>query len=175
MKKEEAPKFKRIDFKSGKFIANGKTYYIQDKLSIARHIQYEHQAPQVMYGMSTTRTQQSFTEIYNALGTGNSVMGSVQKAMEICINQLFALKSYDERPVPLVYRFCALFVNRADEDVTKWDENIAMDKINDWTKEGLVREDFFFLCMNAIAGFESNYRALWENPNVNKIDSESKE
>ena len=48
---------------------------------------------------------------------------------------------------------CALFIVGEDEDLTKWDEQEQMKKIDDWNSEGYDVNSFFRLAANLVTGF----------------------
>ena len=53
--------------------------------------------------------------------------------------------------------FCTLFINREDEDITVWDERLAMAKIEDWKKAGLSMSLFFSFTKTALPQYKKIY------------------
>lgn len=50
-------------------------------------------------------------------------------------------------------QICTIFILREGEDATRWDANLALQKIEDWKNEGYDVFDFFLL----VAGISSSY------------------
>ncbi len=59
-----------------------------------------------------------------------------------------------EHPMLLL---CSIFIVRENEDLSKWDETIALEKIADWKAECLAVEDFFALAFSSVRGFTAHY------------------
>jgi len=49
-------------------------------------------------------------------------------------------------------QICALFLNRADEDVKVWNEAVINEKIDDWLSAGVDYQDFFQLAVRLVPG-----------------------
>jgi len=148
---------KRLDFKQSKFIANGKTYYIEyDQMTITRFQEYERLGVEMGFGVQYQDLYKTLSDIYTTLTTGNSILEAHNKAATIALNQMSAIKDQGEKRVPQQVLFCTLFINEKGEDLTTWSYSAAMDKIEDWKKEGIAAIDFFTLAANMLSGFQES-------------------
>lgn len=154
---------KRIDLSKDRFTANGKTYYMQpDQLTIERYQEYERLGLEMGFGVSYRDIYQTLAEAYKVLTTGNSIMESHRKASDLLVNQMAAIKDQGETRIPSHVVFCTLFCNTPGEDLTKWSEQLANDKIEDWKAEGLSAFDFFQLAASSLIGFNESLRLISE-------------
>ena len=48
---------------------------------------------------------------------------------------------------PSAYYICTLFITRENEDLSKWDFELADKKIDDWVAENIRAVDFFGLAL----------------------------
>lgn len=158
---------KRIDIKSGVFEANGHIYKVQvDQITISRFEIYEKLALEIGISATFEDLFNSVKSIYDKLTTCEIPMKGNHESSVIAMNLLHGLKKYGDGEPHQVLRFCTLFINREGEDLTKWDEHMAKDKITDWEKEGIAMADFFLLATGAIRGFTSAFKAIDEIPNL---------
>jgi len=138
---------KKIELKE--FTANGVNYKVIDKLSIERWKAYQKMAPRLAYGLS-------FEELYENL---NRLYGHLNKqkfadAAVVCHNMMNGIHGIeDEKRIEPALLICALMIVRENEDLSKWDIDLARQKIDDWTKEGLAVDDFFMVALNTLKGF----------------------
>lgn len=162
-------KAKRINVKKGSFVANGKTYLIQpDEITISRYETYEKVALQVGWGYSFEDMFEAVKKMYHFATTGESPLKALHEIAIICMNLLNGVKDYEEREHPLILRFCTLFINQEGEDLTKWSETLALDKIMDWQKEGIAMTDFFLCSTLAIRGFLDAYPEAQKIKKINQ-------
>lgn len=144
---------KRINFKSGQFEANGKIYYIQiDKLSYARYQIFEQMSIGFTFGVNFSDIFSVFHKIYNEATSGDSALTALHNVANLSYNQMKAIEDQGEDLIPNAIRVCALVCNTEDEDLTSWDESILKRKSEDFKKEGIAMNDFFFLANNVIEG-----------------------
>lgn len=159
--KEEKETFinepRAISLKDRSFEANGKKYWIADKISIDRWKQYEKLQPRLTYGVTFKQMQANLTRAFSLLNKPNPeplnagiILHNILKGIE---------NADDEKNVPAGLLMCTLVMNRDGEDVGVYDEAIAYDKIDDWKKEGLDILSFFAWAMNSIEGFRETYTA----------------
>lgn len=131
------------------FTANGRKYLIQEKITPERYKEYEKLVPKLTFGLS-------FQEVYAGL----------MKAYDHCNKQRFldcgitlhnlmnGIKNIDdENRVHPAMMMAALFILRDDEDPTKYEEKLMLDKIADWQAEGFDMWSFFRLSLSSIRGF----------------------
>lgn len=131
------------------FMANGRKYKMIDKLAIERWIQYEKLQPRITFGVG-------FEELFSNLGKAYAALDKQKfaDAAVIIHNTMNGIKNFnDERRAHPALLMAGLFIVREDEDVTKYDEVLMLEKIEDWQKEGLNMLDFFHLSRSAIRGF----------------------
>src|SRR5690606_6843907 len=95
---------------------------------------------------------------YKSLTSGNNLLKAHKDACEQLINGMKGIdKLTDEPDEHETLLFCTLFVVRKDEDLSIWDERLAVEKIADWSKEGLPMTLFFSLAKSAIIQYQENY------------------
>jgi hypothetical protein len=139
---------KELDIEKTQFDANGVTYYVKPSLSIERFKWYEKYQINFGYG-------RSFEEIHNALKKSIDLAnkGKGVEAWNIIYNLYeSAGKELDKRAHQAFY-LCALFICTENEDLTKWDETIAEEKIKNWNAEGISSNSFFRVAANLVIGF----------------------
>ena len=72
-----------------------------------------------------------------------------------------------------IFQLCALFINREDEDINVYDEQIMNDKIEDWKKEGYAATNFFRLAFNLVPNFIPTFQEV-SGDTSKKAESEKK-
>ena len=155
----EGPQIKQIDMSTAKFKANGTQYYIQSRLSTARYVEYLKLSNEITFNTDFEGIYTTLSKIYEVLAHGNDILDALKKAGELAYNQINAIVDFTNRDHPTVLRFCALFINGEDEDISKYDDRIIDQKIEDWTEEGLAIDDFFYLAANFIPSFRDTFRS----------------
>lgn len=144
-----------VDLKEKTFVANGKRYVITDKISIERWKQYEKLQLRLTYGVSFDELNNNIKKAFALLNKPNP---EPLNAGIILHNIMNGIKDADdEKRVPPGLLMCTLVMNTEDEDVSVYNEQIAMDKINDWREEGLDILTFFSWALNSIKGFRGTY------------------
>lgn len=140
---------KTIDSKTKSFVANGKTYTVSDKISVDRFKQYEKLVPLLTFGLG-------FEQIFSNLKTAYEALNKQKNADAAVIihNVMNGISSVEDskRAHPALL-MASLVINREDEDAREYNEEIALDKISDWQKEGLDMMGFFDLSLSSIQGF----------------------
>jgi hypothetical protein len=145
---------KRIDLQSGVFEANGKTYTIEQYLSIERYCEHQILEKELAYPMTFKKTWDKLMDIKNHLNKLRFVEASVA-----LMDLLRGWQKIEERE-PTVLKICALFCNTEDEDRTIFTKDLYTAKIQDWKKEGYAVNDFFWLASNMVAGLVECYKGL---------------
>lgn len=146
---------KSIDIKSRVFMANGNKYYIAEKISIDRWKQYEKLVPRLTFGVDFKELFANILKAYNFL---NQPKPEPLSAGIILYNIMEGIKNAeDAERVPPGLIMCALVMNREGENVGVYDEQLALEKINDWRAEGLDILSFFAWALNSINGFRETY------------------
>jgi len=148
----------QISIKDRVFIANGKKYYIADKICIDRWKEYEKLQIRLTFGIG-------FLEIFSNLTAAFELLNKQKFAQAAVVihNVLSGIKDAEtpER-MPDALMMCALVMNREGEDVKVYDEQVALDKIEDWRAEGLDMLSFFAWALNSINGFKQTYISFIE-------------
>lgn len=142
------PEAKTLSFK-----ANGKTYVIEKKISIARKIECDKLIIEVTGGGNMGENFSDWKKVYELCND--------KKFADIAVlahNRMEGVKKWQERHDP-VLALCALFINEADEDRRIISDEIIKAKIKDWDAEGI--EYAFFLTM--AKGLLKNLTESWEN------------
>lgn len=150
----------RIDFTTGKFKANGHDYYISNVIPVGRDLIYTKLVPQLAFGTDFAGIMGFARDIYNHATTGESPLGALHKIATSAINFMDAVKNIGENGYPLYYHMAAIFINRVGEDPTILTEEMINEKIQDWEKEGIPREDFFLLAISSIKGLSQTWQEL---------------
>jgi hypothetical protein len=140
-------KLKKIDFGSGKFEANGKTYYLETKLTSSRYCEYQILQRELAMGMTIKEIYDGFSDMRKLLNQTRFVDSAVfvDKILTHC------LKLKEKEPIML--KICTLFVNTEDEDRTTWDNDLTVKKLEDWKREGIDVECFFRIALTLVSGF----------------------
>jgi hypothetical protein len=150
----EAPKQKRIDIPSGVIPAGGDTFYIQYTLSTTRFVEYLKRLPRLTFGVTFKQMYNSLADIHRMLSNGNDLLGAIAGGREKSINQMSAIKRFDEHEILDVIDLVALFVNRPGEAIDKFDEPSHHEKCLILQNEGYDHQDFFLLLTKLIDGLQ---------------------
>ena len=147
-KEQETNDLKKLDFTVSEFMANGKKYFVKQSLSVERFRWFEKY--QVDFGFG--RSYKSIADaLKKAVDFGNKGKGI--EAWNIVLNLIMAIGDGLEKRTNNAMMICALFIVTEDEDLTKWDEQMQLEKINDWNTEGYDVNSFFQLAANLVTGF----------------------
>ena len=139
---------KQIDLNATQFQANGKTYVVKDSLSVERYRWFEKY--QIDFGLG-----RSFKSVADTLKKSRELFnkGKTVEALYLNYNLEMAISQGLEKRTNDAMMLCALFIVTEDEDLTKWDEQEQMKKIDDWNSEGYEVNSFFRLAANLVTGF----------------------
>lgn len=159
------PKQKVLDINSGRVQVGSETYYIQYSLSTNRYVEYLKRIPKLTFNTTFPGLYKTMSDIYMLASTGNDMIYAIGQIRELSINQLNAIKRFDDTEIPDVIDFCALFINREGEDVSKFDVSIHESKKQALAQEGYDISGFFQLQVNLIEGFSKAYREIQSLPN----------
>ncbi len=135
---------KELDF-NNPFIANGRTYRVKTRLSVARWIQFEIAQIELAHGVSFADMIKNWQTAYD--------LANKMKLADIAVlahNQLTSIATRLEDRTHPVLKICSLFVNYDGEDEIHWDEDLVKEKQNDWTEEGYSMQDFFQLAYQLV-------------------------
>jgi len=134
------------------FMANGKEYFIEDSLSIDRWIYMNELVIQLGFGVEYEEMQQNWFSVID--------MAEKQKFASIVImahNQVNGISKIYNRE-PMILKFCALFMNTADEERGTITEDVISIKIEDWKKEGLGIDGFLEFSLLKVKGLAESFQ-----------------
>lgn len=145
---------KRLDPNANSFHANGHKYLIHGSLSIARYREFERL--QVIAGFGADY-QTLYQRVSKAYGEINQM-----KAADAAVTLNSVLEGLN-RPLsgqePPMLMLCSLFIAREEEELSRWTESEAIEKIRDWELEGYDTGDFFNLALRSVRLFHNAYAA----------------
>ena len=136
------------ELKESVFTANGNKYYIQKSLTIERYKAYQKMQIEVGFGLGFAGMISMLQKIYKLVNE--------QKFADAAVsinNTLSSVSGMDQREDPVII-LCALFINREDEDVTKVDDNVITEKINDWKTEGIPMDFFLGYAQHLVSDYQ---------------------
>jgi hypothetical protein len=145
---------KRIDFETGVFTANGKTYRIEGALSIERYAELQILEKELAYGFTVKNIFDKLKELWNLLNKLKFAEASV------LVRDLMAGATRVAERTPTTLKICALFINTEDEDRTTITQETINKKIEDWKAEGIDIRDFFQVASSSISGFLEVYKSV---------------
>lgn len=145
---------KRIDFTANEFEANGKTYFIESAMPVARFMEFEILQLELAQAMTIEQVYKKFDDLYKMLNQQRFADCAVM------INGLRdnAIKRQEREPT--VLKLCALFMNTHEEDRTVYNNDVIVKKIADWKEEGIDMRDFFAFAFNTVPGLAAIYNKL---------------
>lgn len=149
---------KKISPETTEFEACGKKYIIHKSLSVNRFIEYEKLQCHVGFGVSFKAMFNTIKDTYELLNKQKFADSAVKLH-----NMMMGMAEKAENRTHPAMLLCALFINRDDEDLTKWDEGDALRKIKDWSDEGYDMSSFFQLGVSFVEGFREAYETLTLN------------
>ncbi len=156
---------KRIDFDKAFIEANGKKYKIHKELTIARYKVMEQLEVEFYYGFTMKDMFDRLKAAYKDLNT-NKLADSAVKVYQVMEG---IADRIDERE-PVMLRLASLFLCVDGEDLSKWDDDLAKEKIADWEAEGYAINDFFTLVANLVPGFIKHYQETLEGTLMEEED-----
>lgn len=171
---EKEPELKHINWEEKKFVANGKTYYIQaEGISVGRFSHYEQMISEAVFGVSFDGIFKTLKHIYTLVTTGNETLKALREVGDLAYNQMAAIKDYDETKTNNVLLLCTLFINLSGEDMSEWNMTMARQKIDDWKADNYDMSDFFLFATKLVHGFSEAYMTpfLLEVSNQNEANA----
>lgn len=139
------------------FEANGKTYFIEHKLSINRKIECDKAIIEVTGGGNLGENFNDWKRVYE--------MANAMKFADIAVlahNRMEGARKWQEKQDP-VMKLCALFINETNEDRRIISDEMIRAKISDWQEAGI--EYAFFLTM--AKGLLKNLTLNWNDSSPN--------
>lgn len=141
------------------FEANGKKFLIIGKsdLSISRNQHLHGYSEQIIRATQLDPQNKILEQVKRYLKAGDWFEASVYVSKQLESSQLY--KSYPNA----VLHSCATFIVREDEDKDIYNPEISESKIEDWTKEGLPWEAFFFLALKYSSQLAGNWAHFFQS------------
>lgn len=137
---------KRIDLEGGVFMANGKKYFIEGQLTIARYMEFQVFEKELGFGVT-------FQSLFNGL---NELWGYLNKMQfaeaSVKVNDMIRGCAKIEEREPAVLKICALYINEENEDRFTITDDMITNKIRDWKTEGYDMKDFFMVAFSSVSG-----------------------
>ena len=145
---------KRIDF-TKPIPASGKEYHIGKELSIVRFKVLEELEVEFYYGYTMREMFEKLKETFLDLNKSKPADAAVKVH-----NLMTGIADKLDKRQPVMLRICSLFINTKDENLNQWTDDLAEEKIKDWTEEGYAIDDFFSLAANLVPGFMKDYERV---------------
>lgn len=148
---------KKIDFKSGQIPAGGKVYKITPELTINRFKILEELEVEFYYGFTMSDMFAKLKDAFDLMDKSKVAQASVT-----IHNLKEGIADRIDKREPVMLRICSLFLVTDGEDLNEWSDELAKQKIDDWSKEGYDINDFFSLAANLVPGFMKDYGEILE-------------
>lgn len=137
---------------------SGKTYKIEpEKISTKRFREYEILSLMLAFSSDFKTFYTTLTEIIKQI-EGLTNIGQIFAILSKLKNLVAGIGNYTQNSEPKIIRFCALFCNEENEDVTKFENDMIKDKFDDWGHIPIA--DFFFLVSELIPSFKKSYQVV---------------
>lgn len=145
------------DLNAKTFTANGKTYTRLNSLPVARYEEYERLQIEFAFNASFENLFKAMQAAYLDLNQMKVADASVK--LYNALHGITAIEAKDTAACKL----CALFIVADGEDITKVDEALNSQKIEDWRLEGIDVNYFFTLAALFINGYKDAYKMLTQD------------
>lgn len=156
------PELKRIDFESGRFIANNTLYQIEQSLTIERYCELQVLEKELGYGVNFKQMYERFQKVYDLINKQKFADAAVH------INDFMRGLAQVQEREPVVLKICALFINYEGEDRTAFSQDMYTKKLGDWKAEGIDMRDFFRVASGSVAGYLEVYNSITRIISANK-------
>lgn len=144
-------RLKELDLGKLVFEANGHKYFIESHISPARYKQMELLSIHLGFG-------QSYKMIFDGVGEAIEYLNETSFVdAAVCLHNVKNGIAEIEGNHSVILRYCAMFINRDDEDRRVVDDIMVNKKIEDWMEEGITQDSFFKLAVNMVNGLKVNY------------------
>ena len=137
------------------FTANGNRYVIRTSLTVNRFEQFEKLQVRVGYGVDFRQMFGNMRKAFDYLNESQPADAAI-----ILYNLMNGIKNNIDGRDNEVLDLCCLFICREDEDVAEYNPELNKLKKEDWAKEGIAMESFFFLAFNLVNGFIPVYQQV---------------
>lgn len=149
---------KKIDFKEGSFIADGRKFIITDTLPVDYFIEFERLQNSMGFNLGYKQIFDKLKEIYSLLNSNKIVDGGIK-----LYNLMGGIAEKVDGKIHPALEICALFIIEEGEERTLYNKEVTKSKVDAWRKEGYDMQDFFSLAIGLVAGFTESYVEFTEN------------
>lgn len=149
---------KRINFDDGKFVADGRTFYLKESLTIERFMAYERIQTSMAFNLTFKQVFDTLKDVYELINSNKILDGGIK-----VYNLMAGIADKVDGKLHPALEICALFIIEEGEDTTVYDEAVTKSKIAAWKKEGFEMQDFFSLAVALVQGFSESYIDFTEN------------
>ena len=149
---------KKLEIIDGKFTANEVQYTVTTSLTVGRFEEYEKLQHHVGFGVDFFTMFNTLSAVYELLNKQKFADSAVK--IHNTINGVSQKLENRQHPALLL---CSLFMNRDGEDLTRWSDEEAIRKIEDWKKEGFDIQDFFRFAVTTVHGLSDVYESLTQS------------
>ena len=144
---------------------SGKIYKIEpEKISTKRFREYEILSLMLAFSSDFKTFYTTLTEIIKQI-EGLTNIGQIFVILSKLKNLVAGIGNYTQNSEPKIIRFCALFCNEENEDVTKFENDMIKDKFDDWGH--IPISDFFLLVSELIPSFKKSYQVVKKEQDQN--------
>ena len=144
---------------------SGKIYKIEpEKISTKRFREYEILSLMLAFSSDFKTFYTTLTEIIKQI-EGLTNIGQIFAILSKLKNLVAGIGNYTQNSEPKIIRFCALFCNEENEDVTKFDNDMIKSKYDDWGH--IPISDFFLLVSELIPSFKKSYQVVKKEQDQN--------
>lgn len=136
---------KKLDLNNKTFKANGHNYTILESVPLSRYKQFQKLSVKLAYGMSIQEIIKNCIQGFKLLNQPKPEPVTAGMIFHNIANGAKDIED-DNRHDPALM-ICALIIVRDGEDIGTYDEQLCIDKISDWGKEGYEPNGFFHLAL----------------------------
>lgn len=142
---------KRIDIPSKKFIgASGKVYHIDFEISQGRKLAADIVGLSLGYENGWLDVFKADNAIFNMCTTGTDPIHQLAQIAAFCGERMARVNTRVQNGLTDFARLCTIITYSDGEDRSKWDDDLAKEKIADWQEYNA--EDFFHLAAIGFPG-----------------------
>lgn len=136
------------------FVANGRRYVVRETVAAWRFLLLE------QFNTEFTLTG-GIATIFSDLVEQRAALDKIKFSDVAVINNrlLNGIAKLDEK-LNYAFQVCTLFISTDGEDLRKWDQPLADQKIEDWNEAGLDAGFFLRFAVRSVPGFIAAYKSV---------------
>lgn len=144
---------KNLDPKVKSFMANGKEYFVESRLSIERFIAYQKLEVEFAFNGGFAAIMKMLDSSFEFLNKGE-----LANACVLVDNTRKSIRKQDkDKRIPAL-DLCSLFLNTKDEDRRVITDEMLMEKQRDFEEEGIPVDFFLHLAANLVTGYKEHLK-----------------